>query len=152
MTAIPDNKGQLLAKTRKTVPLRLTQFNGKNTEKVILELQKAVQDLQFALREIQEFQFASRNIDSSGFPADKSRCEILDGQWLQLRQTTGAGQIVTVQHGLGRIPQGILVAVSSAQVPQLLLTGSGSVAAADKKQASFRLNGSAGDLSVVALF
>lgn len=145
MTSIP--------KIRKVVNTQVTPYNGNNLEQVLLELQEKSKELGRAVNELQALQIGARTLDA-GLPADKARCELLDGQFLRMIQSAVAPTVITVEHGLKRTPQGVIWILSANSNNQALITGefATNTPPADKQSISFRLNGSIGNTHICIVF
>lgn len=94
-----------LGKAVKTLNSQFSALRSDNLAVVISEVQTALRNIATAVTELQQKQVADRTPSLDGKPSSGSRCEVFDGQFLRLTQTSVAPILVTVQHKLGRIPQ-----------------------------------------------
>jgi len=137
--------------TRNPAKYDLTTMEGLKS--AVEQLQFSVRELQDAVIELQEAQFRARDIDTSGLPEHGARCEIMDGQFLRLYQSGAGSTLVTVKHGLGRVPQGAFFTSATAW-HRVHIAGdiTRNIHPANKEEVTFELLGSAGDTAICVLF
>lgn len=143
-----------LNKTRKTFLLNFSALYKSTPEESIRELQKAFTELALAVQELQQLTFRSSVVDDDGRPKDRTPCALLDGQFLRLTQTGGAGSIVTITHDLGRKPQGVIFLQQGLDNNLALIGGfpSGNIPPASETELSLVLNGVVGNEHILVLF
>ena len=156
MTALPPNDKQLpLSKARKRSFFRqLTRYDGQNLTRILREIETMLQEASLAVDEIQELQVASREVDPSGKPANEARCEAFDGQFIRILQYDPSPVYITVNHGLGRVPQGAVPVLSSAATNRAYVEGDPflNIKPADDRTITFALFGNIGDDHTFILF
>lgn len=113
---------------RVTFNRNTSTFQQGDTDRTIEALVSHVKDLQRALDDLYSrgMAVAAEEVDSQGFPAHGAICSALDGQYIHIfRPNTGMSNLVAVQHGLGRVPQGaICVYDEGINTPTACIAGS----------------------------
>jgi len=95
-----------------------------------------IREMHHSIENLQTQAFGAQELDDDGLPEHGALCEILDGQYIQYTEDyntylettpipTPSYYLVSIEHGLGRVPQGYIMvyASNSAAIPKLLITG-----------------------------
>jgi hypothetical protein len=121
-------------------------------QRAIQELRNITDKLIKAVTELQSLQVHSRTVEIDGLPQDASISEVTQGQFIRLTQSGSAPNILTVKHGLGRVPQGaIFIKQTGLNVVYIEGSVAQNIAPATKTHVTFGLNGNSGDLHVCIL-
>lgn len=149
--SLPNNKLVTLKKTLKTLDKNLSTLTSNNLNVVVKEIQDSIRDIVAAVTEMQQLQVIDRYPnEDDGMPDDGNACEVFGGQFVRVNQTAASGQVVTIEHRLGRVPQLAIQLNSSVRV---LIGGdiSTNVYPATETTVSVKLLGASGDTHIFIL-
>lgn len=115
----------------------------------------AVRELQLAVSQLQEIQVRSAEVDPDGGPKHNAISQAFRGQFLRIT-SIGQDELVAVQHGLGRKPQGgIWIEARSFHkvfIQADRLSASQPVPAADESVVHVQMGGPTSEEAVLLLF
>jgi len=141
---------QLPSKASKPLRRNYSAFTSDNIDVVVKEMQSALRDMADAIFELQNRTITDKYPDADGMPSHGNLCELLNGQYLRVNQTAASGQVVTIEHSLGRIPQAV-VQLKSYVLPIIAGKISSNLAPASETSVSLELRGNSGDTHIFIL-
>lgn len=133
------------------IPSVNTIFGGTVDDQLV-NIRDVLKNIILVIEELKSRTLAAPKTAQDGLPLHGQPAGLVLGQWLRLTQAAASPSLHTVNHGLGRTPQGA-VFIKTTGINKVLIAGNNTgVAPASSSVVVFELNGAINEEHICCLF